>query len=602
MTAFTGIRRSVLPLVISVACVFFTSISCSDSLLDEQERILAERNRPIVSPPEGRTVTMHETLTFTFPISMDPASVSVSGTLGSSFSPVWDSKTSQNDTMILNQAGDNVWSEGSNRTVVVTVVSGVEQTVYTYTYGIFRGICVSEADPFPDDGYLPDDSGPGTALQPMVTIPAAITLAQTKYGTCSIHVAAATYETDWYGSAASRITMVEGISLLGGYSVGWVSQNPTSYVTRIEDASSAGGSVGDPNRAVYIGAGITSATHFEGFSVQGGLGDQAAAVMVWNASPVIRNCIIQAGGNGADVQRFAVYAGGTSSLEIRGCRINPDGSGGGNTIRICCGIYFYQCSGYPIIADNGIEGGNAYTGSTNTPRTYGIYSNYSNCYPTIIGNSIKAGTGYNTYGIYIRFSNLDVLIANNLILSGNSGTGGSSWCISYDSMQALVRNNTIRCGDASGYCAAAYGIQIPLSANLSAVENNIFIRYSETGDYPIYGIYEGAAASGPDDLHNNDFVNFPNDAYHTVYYDFETSTALKTVAAMEAALAGYTGNTDATPVLDGNFRITNVIPTSVTQGGIDGAAAAWGFTTDRDGATRTGDGTTGWSMGCYERD
>jgi len=41
---------------------------------------------------------------------------------------------------------------------------------------------------------------------------------------------------------------------------------------------------------------------------------------------------------------------------------------------------------------------------------------------------------------------------------------------------------------------------------------------------------------------------------------------------------------------------------SFTTAGIDGSADGWGFSTDKTGSTRTGDGTTGWSIGPYEYD
>ena len=65
-----------------------------------------------------------------------------------------------------------------------------------------------------------------------------------------------------------------------------------------------------------------------------------------------------------------------------------------------------------------------------------------------------------------------------------------------------------------------------------------------------------------------------------------------------------TGNTKLIPIFvgSGDMHLTGASPTDVKSGGIDGAANSWGFTTDKDGNPRTGNGTTGWSMGAYELD
>jgi hypothetical protein len=322
MTRGHSIRFASAELSVVTLGALFVFASCSDGLIEEQRRIIMEANQPIVTPPDGRTITAHETITFVFPKTMDPAAVSVSGTLGT-FTPAWETRTLANDTMILNGAGDISWTAGTEQTLDVTVNTGGEEIVYSVIYGVFRGMCVSKADPFPDDGILPDDSGQGTALQPLVSIPVGITKAQTKYGNCSIHVAAETYGTDWNANAASRIIMAEGVSLIGGYAVGWQAQNATLYQTSIIDSSAAGGAaLNDQNCAVSIGAGITAATVLEGFRIFGGLGGYSSAVIISDASPIIRNCSIQAGGDGPDVFRYGVFIAGTSSPVIQGCRIN----------------------------------------------------------------------------------------------------------------------------------------------------------------------------------------------------------------------------------------------------------------------------------------
>ena len=55
---------------------------------------------------------------------------------------------------------------------------------------------------------------------------------------------------------------------------------------------------------------------------------------------------------------------------------------------------------------------------------------------------------------------------------------------------------------------------------------------------------------------------------------------------------------------DNDWHLTFLSPTSITTGALDGGPSGqdFSFTTDMDGATRTGNGSTGWSMGAYEYD
>jgi hypothetical protein len=53
-----------------------------------------------------------------------------------------------------------------------------------------------------------------------------------------------------------------------------------------------------------------------------------------------------------------------------------------------------------------------------------------------------------------------------------------------------------------------------------------------------------------------------------------------------------------------DFHLTPSTDSSVTGGGIDGSVSGdnWGFDYDKDETTRTGNGSTGWSIGAYEYD
>jgi hypothetical protein len=61
------------------------------------------------------------------------------------------------------------------------------------------------------------------------------------------------------------------------------------------------------------------------------------------------------------------------------------------------------------------------------------------------------------------------------------------------------------------------------------------------------------------------------------------------------------GNISLVPNLDSSYRPSASTPTDVGTGGIDGSAAGWGFSTDKDGKARIGSSGTGWTMGCYQK-
>jgi len=59
---------------------------------------------------------------------------------------------------------------------------------------------------------------------------------------------------------------------------------------------------------------------------------------------------------------------------------------------------------------------------------------------------------------------------------------------------------------------------------------------------------------------------------------------------------------DITTMDDNDWHLSASSPESIRTGGLNGSTDAWTFTEDRDGSTRTGDGSIGWSMGAYEQD
>jgi hypothetical protein len=168
----------------------------------------------------------------------------------------------------------------------------------------------------------------------------------------------------------------------------------------------------------------------------------------------------------------------------------------------------------------------------------------------------------------------------------------------------VVQNNTIDGGSGS----AAFGIYLQATdpyLTLATIQNNIVFTRSGASSYCMY---EKTATSDPATFDANDLFGCA-----VLYYD-DDSGGLTTIAQVNAlaevmsapnesvdpVFADADGpDDDALTMADNDWHLTAGSPSGVTQSGLDLSAQ---FTADMDGATRTGDGEVGWSMGAYEYD
>jgi hypothetical protein len=595
--------------VLLMAAVALALSACSDALLTEMSRLAGETNRPGIEPKDGAIITAHETVTLKFGKTMDRASVTISGDIGTPAKVDWATTTLTDDTLVLNDYTPAVpvisWSVGNGRQLIITVSSSGTSNSYTYTFEVFRGICVSAGG---------NDSNSGTAVNPKRNISAGIVGVQSAAlynGSGEVHAAEGAYDTNWYGNQ-NRIVMVEGISLKGGYAADWTALNPIQHISKITDNSPTGGTSPaetDPNRAVDCGAGLTNATTIEGFTINGGLGAFSAAVYCGTSSPIIQNNVIVSGGDETSSRRYGISIsngiGSVGSPRIVNNTINNSSTAGGINVDMSYGVFISSSGGGGTIEISGnyINAGIAATTVGSLKQSYGIWAQSGT--PIISGNTIVGGQAENTYSVYLFNIASEIKCFNNLIIAGKNHTTGSSYSLYCRSSTQTIRNNTIISGDASTYGLAAYGIFLR-GVSVANIDNNILSFIQGTDIYPSYGIYEYPAALTPASVKNNDFFNYPNDVDHTMYHD-ATNGDLKTVSGMESDLnaespGSASNNTDVNPGWAADYTLIDSSNSTVKSGGIDGAAAGWGFSTDRAGATRTGTGTTGWSMGCYEKD
>jgi hypothetical protein len=426
----------------------------------------------------------------------------------------------------------------------------------------------------PEEAAVPEEqvvyvkeggAGDGTKENPMGDINAAIALAKSKWPTSpsEVHVAKGIYEVT---SGINHIEMKEGVKVYGGYSYpDWTARDVTTNITKIKDKSSSGGyDVTYPNRTVEAdGSEITSETVIDGFTIFAGGGKYSVGILTKDsAALVISNNTIH---------------GGSGSV-------------------VSSGIHNEASS--PSIIDNWIEGGSGQS------ACFGIMNDHGSS-PKIYNNLIKAGSGTNvSYGIGNQL-NSSPKIYNNIIVGGSGFTsrGISNW----DNSTPEILNNTINGGNAKFQSVAIdlgdcnVDCAIPIFNNIIYTSGNAALRY---------GIYKSLSYNNPpqlEQLENNDLFDCPKAVYHDSHNNndlivCDNGTISDNCDFPTVEIGG--GNVSKVPNFVGpeDLHLQANSPVEVRTGGLDGAAQNWGFTTDKDGKTRTGNGTTGWSMGAYERD
>ena len=157
------------------------------------------------------------------------------------------------------------------------------------------GICVSAT--------TGSDDNLGTPADPMQTIDAAIAYLESNDFTADVLVAAGDYHYNY--STGNPLTVVEGVSLYGGYSTDFGTRDPESLVTRIIDDSTSGGLTSSPNRAMHVPEGVTQATVIDGFTIIGGGGTISAAIFCQRSSPTISNNHVDAGSGSGE--SYGIY-------------------------------------------------------------------------------------------------------------------------------------------------------------------------------------------------------------------------------------------------------------------------------------------------------
>ena len=507
-----------------------------------------------------------------------------------------------------------------------------------------------------------NDSNLGDIHAPLKTIQAGIVKAASFISdgltdSTRVNVAEGTYQvTDGTENTAEYtdgdyIDMVEGVSLYGGYAADFSERNPDQYISLIVDLSEEG----EDSAAVRAYDGLTDATVIDGFTIQGAESTgvtNSTALDIERASPRVSNNIILGGyaavggfsfnldiyenssptienntiiGGESPGNSYGIIIAGSSHPIISNNTVNGGSEGQTNGI-LCWGT---QAN----IHDNIINGGdgaqthginlltgsmvtiknNIIDGGTATEWSTGIL-NHSDNNVTIAGNTITGGISQED-AVGIRNEHTGWFsIRNNLVFGGTAGVDHDADGISCYDASGGIYNNTVA-GGVSDYSTA-----IIMRENSSpSIENNILfsvsagsggrcIGESNGGDFP-NNVHAAA-------IHNNALWDPAGGVDVTLYRDYQDNY-YDTASDVNNHTNGHAeGNVDTDPLFvdidgpdddittmdDNDWHLSASSPESIRTGGLDGVAEGWAFTEDRDGNTRTGNGSTGWSMGAYEQD
>lgn len=437
-----------------------------------------------------------------------------------------------------------------------------------------------------------DESGLGTTDQPYATLKKGIEMA-VDYET--VYVAEGTYSSD------ETVYLSRPLWLKGGYKIddegNWYRETNSNGDDKLDQSSiinntsSAAGTV----TTLYVNAYLDTSTMpedfqnilVEGFTILGpkmslSLGGESRALGVESG--------------------FAFFVGnrieGGTGLDVTGVSItSPEAP-----VILLHNIIF-------ATADGAAYTESGYVRAVNVSNSY---------YPVLINNLISGGGGeYGSDGILVN-STEGCDIFSNIIFAGYGGSG-SSTALSLNSVYESnsvtpiattnVINNTVVTGFSAGNIYGMYIYYTP-----ARVINNIVYNQPVGGGGASYGIYEGYNTT-PYDVHSL-YNNCVDPAFDTEYYDY-TNGPQTDFTAVTVELAKL-NNVLVTPVFAGtdNWRLGAASDVALRTGGLDLAGNAF-YThdattspyppyivyfnyTDLTGSSRSGDGSTGWSMGAFE--
>ncbi len=605
------------------------------------------------SPPDGASIDWAQTITITSDKSL--SDFEVSGSLADAIG-----FTHAINAVTLTLTPSPTWNDDSNETLIITVkdANGNASAPLALTYTVFAGgVYVNQTDSRASDSNIGTRSEPLVSIGGGFTALGGLTALYPASGPAAVRIAEATY--------TEALTVPANVQLIGGYSASDWNATPSrsNHVTTIASSAPSGTTLtlseGSHLQRLTIispsvSAGYCTAVLADASGSTPIVLDDNALEALDCAPPIAGSTF---GGN-------ALYVVGTTPVMLTNNDLVVDNQSVATASGLLFNGAVLAINGGTIIAGNSptqqsiaiednagaltlenaivaagtapggtgaleaqmagvtsidIEGSTLYGGDCTSEDSEGIFlAGASTATVTILGNYIDGGASSKAAGFVsgIRASGGDILIANNVISTSDTpGPGSECAGIRLDTSNVRIYNNTIHAGLCPSLTSAIF-----LNDSGAKIENNLLFFYkSPTGNL----IHEFSGGSAPASLLSNVFWDFDNSATHGAYKKNGVATAvgfddtaLNTAAKTITGAAGNSVDDPRLKDLDASaganysffgasYSIANdwSLPSdsAVRSIGVDGSAT-YGFTTDITGATRTADGTSGWSPGAYEQD
>jgi hypothetical protein len=438
-----------------------------------------------------------------------------------------------------------------------------------------------------------------------LTISKGISQANSTYGKPSeVLVSAGTYHINTE-QTATRIVMVEGISLYGGYDTTFTTRAyDTAHMVEVFNDATNGGTSSLPMGTVSC-TGISQATTLDGFTIHAGGSLSSGATQYFSAltidsgsTVIVTNNNLTGGGN--LMPYYDILFIRDSRPTILGNSIS--GNGGDKTAG-ACGIYFDDSkadAGTCVIADNTISSGTLKSGSSDGAFGIWVHSD-SGATVLIERNTITAGNAPSSSGVAVQINSAttnDRVTVRNCVIE--SLLSPFAYGIFVTNASPALLNNTIVITSTSS--SVICGIDLASGAT-PRIENNIFadLHSYQGGSHVTFGIYETSSVTVRT-VYNNAFWCFDSDTTYWDVYHTSTPSNLHDAAAMESYLTGKSvsngsnissTNPQFASVAGHDYHLAST--TAVSTGGKDLSAS---FSDDRGSAKRT----VPWSIGAYEKD
>ncbi len=571
--------------------------TCTNPIKETVEAVVEQYSRPRAEPniTNGWGIAPDTAIVVAFSETIDTSTVELSGTLvAESDGGVWSRTAEPDDTLTV--APTSTWSVAGAKTLTIRAsdTQTYELEPLELEYRVLDGGLYVHA-------ARGNDDNPGTSDLPKRTIGGAVENAELVYDTADVRIAEGTYNEE------GTITVERDLRFLGGYDEadwgvresdarwavddGTVAQYPTTV--RVDDT------------IVFNVNGDEIEVLLEHLSVENAtLGGSSATNGVFAlASGVTLRSVRVTGGRGSTASGVATN-GGAIVLE----HADVHGADQGNGTGVLVG------SGTLAVAGSRIDGGAAGTDDDTT----GVV--LQGAIATIDASFVYGGDAWSKATGVFCDADSELTLTNSVVLGGSSKEDSSTDGIIVRGSSAVLRNNTIGSG------TVLFGTNTDGSVGISlvdiveaSVDNNIIFTESGAEEVRRYGV-EALPNSAPSSFRNNAIFALGDDPLTAVFVwagDPADELDLNQLNATTFA-SGNVDDAGGSVFADagaGDYRLTGDTSVDIRQGGLDGEAEGWGFTTDKDGDPRTNltdgpddepenpnPGAAGWSMGAYEYD